>query len=150
MDKNCKIKSRSILFLFQYFVHSPGFASTARYRVLINKMCLWIYCCGMTANILTRAKSLRFSCSDYAPTLRFNRSNKSSIEFKSRMFADHLILCTLFASSITSVLLAAWHDVYRGVARDKSMCRHHWSMGRGMPLRHFWHPISPQLHFGTF
>jgi len=36
-----------------------------------------------------------------------------------------------------------------GVARDKSMCRHHWSRGvRGMLSRK--HPISPQLHFRTF
>jgi len=30
------------LISFQYFVHPPGVTSTARYRVLIDTMCLWI------------------------------------------------------------------------------------------------------------
>ena len=34
-------KSNHVVFNFvQYFVHPPGVASTARYRVLIDKMCL--------------------------------------------------------------------------------------------------------------
>jgi len=40
-----------VLVLFQYFVHQPGVTSTTMYRALIDKMCLWIYCCGMAAHI---------------------------------------------------------------------------------------------------
>ena len=41
----------SYLISFQYFVHPPGVTSTPRYRVLIDNMCLWIYHCGMAAQI---------------------------------------------------------------------------------------------------
>jgi len=41
-------KSNHVVFnLISYLCTS----STARYRILINKMCLWIYCCGMAAHI---------------------------------------------------------------------------------------------------
>ena len=33
-----------------------------------------------------------------------------SVGFRSRFFAGHLSLCTMFATYITSVLLSAWHD----------------------------------------
>ena len=36
---------------FEYFIHTPGVASTARYRVLIDNMCLSIYDCGIAAYI---------------------------------------------------------------------------------------------------
>jgi len=41
----------SYLISFQYFVLTPDIASSARDRVLIDKMCLWIYYCGMAAHI---------------------------------------------------------------------------------------------------
>ena len=62
------------------------------------------------AGTIRTITSLWFSCSGCAQTLRFNRYNKWSIGFKSRVFAGHLSFCTLFATIITSVLLVAWHD----------------------------------------
>ena len=55
--------------------------SNLGFGVLVDKMCQWIYCCGMAAHIwwITRVSSLRFSCSGYARILRFNRSNKWSM-----------------------------------------------------------------------
>jgi len=41
----------SYLISFQYFALTPDIASSARDRVLIDKMCLWIYYCGMAAHI---------------------------------------------------------------------------------------------------
>ena len=61
--------------------------------------------------------SLRFSCSVCARTLPFNRSNKQSIRFKSRLFAGHLSCCMLFATSISIVLLTAWHDAIPRLTR---------------------------------
>ena len=29
----------------------PGVACTAKYRVLVDTMYLWVYCCGMAAHI---------------------------------------------------------------------------------------------------
>ena len=100
------------LISFQYFVHPYGVAFSARYRVLINTMCLWIYCCGMAVHIwwISRVSFLRFVCRGCARTLRFNRSNKWSIGFNSRLFASHV--CMLFAASIINVLLAVWHDAW--------------------------------------
>ena len=112
------------LISFQYFVHPYGIAFSARYRVLINTMCLWIYCCGMAAHIwwISRVSFLRFVCRGCARTLRFNRSNKWSIGFKSRLFASHV--CMLFATSIINVLLAVWHDAIS--------CQHHTEIGTDM------------------
>ena len=97
----------SYLISFQYFVHPPGVASSARYRLLI-------YCCGMAAHIwwITHMSSTRCSCSGCARTMRFNRPNTWSIGYISRLFAGRLSFCTLFPTHITSVLLAAWHDAY--------------------------------------
>ena len=87
---------------FQYFIHLPGVASTGRNRVLINKMCLWIYCFGIAGHLwwITRVSSMRFNCSGCARTLHFNRSNKWSIWFKSRLLAGHLsfVHCSQLAS----------------------------------------------------
>ena len=46
-----------------------------------------------------------FSCNGCTRTLRFNRSNKCSIWFKSRLFAGHLSFWTLCSTIITSLLL---------------------------------------------
>ena len=43
-------------------------------------------------------------CTNFA----FQRSNKWLIGFRSRLCAGH-VCCTLFATTITNVLLAAWH-----------------------------------------
>ena len=80
-------------------------------------MCLWIYCCWKAAHIwwITLVSSMRFSCSGCARTLHCNTSNKWSIGFKSRLFADHLIVCTLFATNITDSLLVCFYppDIMR-------------------------------------
>ena len=82
--------------------------------VFFRIMYLWRYCCGMAAHIwwITRVSSLRFGCSGWACTLRFNRSHTCSIGFKSGLVAGHLSVRTLFAASITCVLLAAWHGAF--------------------------------------
>ena len=82
----------------------------------------------------TRASSPRYSCRDCARTLGFNRSNKSSIGFKCRLFEDHLNVCMLFASSITGVRLAAWHDQHHTEIRIRSR-RNAW-------MTSFWYLIA--------
>jgi len=45
-----KLQNKILLYnliSFQYFIHPTGVKSAARYRILIDKMCLWIYWCGM-------------------------------------------------------------------------------------------------------
>ena len=46
-----------------------------------------------------------------ALSLRFNRSNKWSIGFKSRLFEGHLGVCTLFATHITTLVIFKSHDM---------------------------------------
>ena len=119
----------SYLISFQYFVHRPDVASTAMDRVLINNMCLWIYCCGIATHIrwITRVSSLRFSCSGCARTLRLNRSNKWSIVFKSRLLQViwfcaccllHALLVCL-SSRVTLCVISSQHHTEIGTDMKK-------------------------------
>ena len=85
------------LISFQYFLHPLGVASTARYHELVDIMRLWLQ--------LWNGRT-------HTRTLYSNWTNNWSIGFKSRLCAGHLSCCTLFATIITSVPLAAWHDAY--------------------------------------
>ena len=57
-----KLKNQitSCLISFQYFVHPPGVASTARYCVLIDNMCLWKYTWSIGFKSKTFAGHLSF------------------------------------------------------------------------------------------
>ena len=90
--------------------------------VLIDKMCLWIYCCGMAAHIwwITRVSSLRFSCIGCTRTLPFNRSNKWSIGFKSILLQAiwvfaRCLLQKLLVSFYISYLMSFIKDNQRGI-----------------------------------
>ena len=66
-------------------------------------MCLWIYCWGVATHVWGITMCL--SCSGCARTLPFKRSIKWSIRCKPRR-SGCLRFCTLFATHITSLLLA--------------------------------------------
>ena len=90
---------------------------------LINCVCLRKYGCGKAAHIwwITRVSSLRFSYSGCARTLRFNRSNKWSIWFKSRLFAGHQCLHVVCYKYYTCVSIrVTWYVI---------TCQHHTEIG---------------------
>ena len=104
----------SYLISLTHFIHPPGVASTARYCVLIDKMCLIIYCCGMAAHIwwTTRVSSLRFSCSGCARTLCFNWSNKCSIGVFAHCLLQSLLVCFQLRGMMRNPVPTSYHDLH--------------------------------------
>ena len=104
----------SYLISLTHFIHPPGVASTARYCVLIDKMCLIIYCCGMAAHIwwTTRVSSLRFSCSGCARTLCFNWSNKCSIGVYAHCLLQSLLVCFQLRGMMRNPVPTSYHDLH--------------------------------------